>query len=145
MVKAAIMSIRSCRICDEIARCAPVLEAVMASITGMIAYAMLINPGIMDSSRAWGELLDYAPQPVWAMVFLAVTLGKLAAWLTSWAWLRLVTLGIGFMLFTHLVAETAMAYDPNFATYIYSAIAMVNFVAFVMVAWDLASHVRRGA
>ena len=135
----------SCRVCDLITSCTPVIEVILAVLTISIGSGLVVHPGLMAGSRALVELLDYMPQPAWALTFLAVGAFKLVAVGLRSPVARAASLMAGMLLWSHLVYVTGM--EPNqpvLAPWLYGPLAMINAVVLVFLGWEMGRPRRVG-
>ena len=130
--------IPNCRVCDMLVLCTPVIEVILAVLTLSIGTGLVAHPDLMDGSRALVELLDYMPQPAWALTFLTVGAVKLVSVWTGSTCLRAVSLLFGMMLWSHLAYVTgAETSAPVLAPWLYGPLALINATALVFLGWEM--------
>ena len=130
-----------CKLCARIADCSPLLELFLSGYALMFGVVLLVHPDLMAQSRAWSELLDWAPQPVWSGVFLGVGVFKAAALLLGRPRLQLVALGVSTVLWTGIAYGVGFQPDsPSFARYVYGYYAFGSWVCACAVAWHMGAR-----
>lgn len=133
-----LRKVPTCRRCDLVSDCTPVVEAVLAVITISTGMGLAFHPGLMAGSRALVELLDYMPQTAWAATFCTLGVSKMIAVGAGSQTFRALTLAAGLLLWLHLSYVTgAETMQPVLAPYLYTPLALINAVALICLGWQM--------
>lgn len=129
---------RQCPICDRIADCTALLEGYLAIASAAVALNLWWNPDLMHGSRALVALLDWLPQPGWTVLFAGLALIKLVSLMTPIPGWRLMSLGVGWVVWSHMTYVTMFETASSvLGPSIYGPMALASLVCFWAVIWRL--------